>query len=337
MITVCQHIHFRCLLPLFKKIGIKIIFTPHCELDDYLLEKEYDIKIVPFMLYPVKYNNDNMDRKIDFKYKYSFEGAYSKIYMTNIRDKINMLPKTDDVFINLNDEFYYNKIIYKNIKYESEKDDNYVMLLKNSKYTLCPSGTGPGSIRFFEAMSYGSVPILLADTLKLIDYINICWNDYIVIIDENDIYDINNILEREESKYIKRQANCIELFNKYFHPDKMNTLIYKYIENTRPILTLNSINYYNVVKETYNNYIPEFSKNIKININEINIIKNKIYQLTNLNELDNKKSYAFYYEESDIMNQWIYNCWLYLLQKNNFDLKKIYLIDNMNKMIPFLK
>jgi hypothetical protein len=87
------------------------------------------------------------------------------------------------------------------------------MLLQNSKYTLCPSGTGVSSIRIFEALSYGSVPILLTDTIKMIDYIDIVWTDYIVVIDECDIYNIDIILEKEEVYYNKRKSNCIELFN----------------------------------------------------------------------------------------------------------------------------
>ena len=41
------------------------------------------------------------------------------------------------------------------------------MLLLNSKYTLCPSGSGPNSIRLWESLACGSIPIILSDTLDL--------------------------------------------------------------------------------------------------------------------------------------------------------------------------
>lgn len=341
-VTVCQHIYFRSLLPLFVKIGIKYIFTPHCELDDYLLEQEYNIKIIPFMLFPVKWNQHSIIE--NKKYMYSFEGAYNpEIYLTNIREKISLLPKSDNIYINVNNEFYYNKYIYDNTieKHIIDTSDSYIMLLQNSKYTLCPSGTGVNSIRFFEALSYGSVPILLADTIKMIDYIDISWTDYIVVMDENDIYNIDIILEKEEVYYNKRKANCIELFNRWFHPDKMHVLIDKYFKYNMKQLTLNSINYYNIIKKNMKNNMNQYITNTNdINendINEINIINKKIDMIQNLNELDKKKSYAFVYEHSDLKNPWIYNFWLYLLKENNFDLNKIYLIDNNNKMIAFLR
>ena len=84
-------------------------------------------------------------------------------------------------------------------------------------------------------------------------------------------------------------------------------------------------------------YTPNNSGTFLKYANEINIINKKIDMIQNLNELDKKKSYAFVYEHSDLKNPWIYNFWLYLLKENNFDLNKIYLIDNNNKMIAFLR
>jgi hypothetical protein len=239
--------------------------------------------------------------------------------------------------------FYLCQYIYDNTieKHIIDTSDNYIMLLQNSKYTLCPSGTGVNSIRFFEALSYGSVPILLADTIKMIDYIDIIWNDYIVVIDECDIYNINIILEKEEAYYNKRKSNCIELFNRWFHPDKMHLIIDKYFEYNMKQLTLNSINYYNIIKKNMKNNMNQYITNTNAinenNINEINIINKKIDMIQNLNELDKKKSYAFLYEHSELKNPWLYNLWLYLLKENNFNLNKIYLIDNNNKIIAFLR
>ena len=39
--------------------------------------------------------------------------------------------------------------------------------MNDSKYTLCPSGSGPNSIRLWEALAVGSLPIVLSDNLDL--------------------------------------------------------------------------------------------------------------------------------------------------------------------------
>jgi hypothetical protein len=43
----------------------------------------------------------------------------------------------------------------------------YVQALRTSVFALCPSGAGPNSIRLWEALGFGAIPVILADTLHL--------------------------------------------------------------------------------------------------------------------------------------------------------------------------
>ena len=45
--------------------------------------------------------------------------------------------------------------------------DAYAATLQNSCFALCPSGSGPNSIRLWEALGYGSIPVILSDELQL--------------------------------------------------------------------------------------------------------------------------------------------------------------------------
>jgi hypothetical protein len=57
--------------------------------------------------------------------------------------------------------------------YENSKDTqirnsfNYAKVLGNTKYSLCPRGTGPSTIRIWEAMAMKSHPVILSDFLKM--------------------------------------------------------------------------------------------------------------------------------------------------------------------------
>jgi hypothetical protein len=63
---------------------------------------------------------------------------------------------------------------------ETKKRTNiYNDILIKSRYSLCPSGSGPNSIRFWESLAVGSIPVLLADTLDLPEYID--WENSVVI------------------------------------------------------------------------------------------------------------------------------------------------------------
>ena len=81
--------------------------------------------------------------------------------------------------------------------------------MNDSKYTLCPSGSGPNSIRLWEALAVGSIPIVLSDNLDLPNHE--LMYDSILKIRESDLYNIERILrnipkeeeEKEEKELYK--------------------------------------------------------------------------------------------------------------------------------------
>lgn len=238
--TCCQHIFFRKLIPFMKLLGIKYVYSPHKIKGE---DEVNGIYILPCPLYAVNIEDEqrNKDFKnIDFlnkerKYLYSFMGGYEpNIYLTNIRKDIYNLKnnvnynKNNNVIINTND-WHFNKQVYgvneKNQNNQNKNNTiindknlnknciNYNKLLLDSRYSLCPSGSGPNSIRLWESLACGSIPVLLADTLDL-PY-DIKWDDIIIIIKESEINNIDNILSNisiEEEN--KRRKLCIEIYNK---------------------------------------------------------------------------------------------------------------------------
>lgn len=74
---------------------------------------------------------------------------------------------------------YLDKLIYNPkqiVKQELNLNTNHINktkyyneLLIKSRYTLAPSGAVPNSIIFWEALGPGSIPILLDDTLELLN------------------------------------------------------------------------------------------------------------------------------------------------------------------------
>ncbi len=49
----------------------------------------------------------------------------------------------------------------------SAKATAYASNLQRSVFALCPSGSGPNSIRLWEALCFGAIPVILADHLWL--------------------------------------------------------------------------------------------------------------------------------------------------------------------------
>lgn len=177
VITVCQHIRMRQFVELFTRAGVTDVYWTHSELDQAPLPEDPKIALHPFPLYPVQqvpvpYTDIHAPRPV----LYSFVGAKSsKIYMTQSRTMILEALKDDPRGTIIDrDTWHYNKVVYdKQIldtatpEQGSLEDDSaadqFKQIMSDSLFTLCPSGTGPNSIRLWEAALNGSIPVVLSN------------------------------------------------------------------------------------------------------------------------------------------------------------------------------
>jgi len=214
--TVCQHIFFRKILPILKNIGITHIFASHTTHNDYILEDKYNIKIIPFPLYPVNYNKKSEIEKTN-KYLFSFIGSYSTYYITDIRQRLCIFKNFPECYVKIKnkwhfyDEVYSNQIFKKNVFIDNKLEEEiFSELLLNSKFSLCPGGSGPNSIRLWESLSYGCIPVILSNEHKLPNFIN--WNDFCILYNDRDIdhlYEYLNSFSQEKIDLMKKK--CIKI------------------------------------------------------------------------------------------------------------------------------
>jgi hypothetical protein len=179
-ITFCQHIYALDLLPFFKNLGITDIYWSHKIKEQDEIE---GIKLHPYPLYPVMhykrnkpFNNKPLSER---KYLYSFIGAYQPdLYLTPVRKWIFDLPKRNDAIVIERSEWHFEADVYRKqllglndeeakteIRIQHEKE--YISVMEDTVFCLCPSGSGPNSIRLWEAIEFGCVPVLLSSKLEL--------------------------------------------------------------------------------------------------------------------------------------------------------------------------
>ena len=226
--TCCQHIKFKQLLPLFKALNITKVYVSHKEKGIDMIQ---DIRLLPCPIYALNIEDNKFNKEIkeakdvlthDRDILFSFVGGYHPtIYMSDIRKKIYALEKRDGVVIENTGDWHLNKLVYhpsQNNKQTLNLNDqhmsqtcDYNKLLLKSRYTLAPSGSGPNSIRFWEALGAGSIPVLLADTLELPAHE--LWDKTIVRIAEKDVYRVYEILgEISEEEENRRRENCLRVY-----------------------------------------------------------------------------------------------------------------------------
>jgi hypothetical protein len=230
--TVVQHIFFDKYIELFKKFNIKIIFTPHASNKDAEIEKENNIIIVPISLFPVMNNNyKSLIEYYNKKYLISFVGQTKhKMMVSDIRIKIcDIFNEKPNCLVKSNSEWFFQKHVYESKDNLINEDFNYKEILRNSKFSLCPSGTGPNSIRLWESLSFGAIPVLLSDDLKLPILIDVNYDEFIIFWKESNIdmlYDY--LITISDDTINSMSSKCIEIYNKYFSPEKMHNVIINY-------------------------------------------------------------------------------------------------------------
>ena len=231
--TVIQHIHFRKLIGLFKQIGITHIFASHTSKSDTDLSKQYDINIIAFPLYPAQYNNTLINTIENRQYYASFIGQYEDYYISKIRLNIFEIFTSEKYYVKRRDKWHYWDMVYGKNKTTNEAyEKEYKDILANSIFSLCPSGSGPNSIRIWESMSYGTIPIILADTLILPQIKNINYSEFFIIWTEEHINILPNYIEsliKNRPDKIKRMMHKnIEIYNKYFNINSQHEIINDY-------------------------------------------------------------------------------------------------------------
>ena len=227
--TCCQHIYFRRLIGLFKALRIQTVYTPHkCIGEDF-----YEgVKLNPCPLYAVNIEDDH--RNSEFVNKdllskqrdllFSFMGGYQYGYISDVRKRIFNLPKKEKYFIANTGDWHFNETVYSvhqngqgllnESKRRKDNTSTYNKLLLRSRYSLCPSGSGPSSIRFWESLGSGSIPVLLADTLELPSSER--WPKSFLRIKECELEDIEQILDSiSDEEESTRRSSCIEMYNFY--------------------------------------------------------------------------------------------------------------------------
>ena len=179
VITTCQHIHMLRFQSLFEEMGITDIFWSHAVTGQTALPEYPGIALHAFPLYPVQAKDLWKEKPIAKKHLYSFVGAKAnQYYLTESRNIIiEDLSKTHTGHIIGNETWHYNKVVYDHQVRGVEKkadalvdqsaSENFIKKLRQSVFSLCPSGTGPNSIRLWESLGLGSIPVILADTLAL--------------------------------------------------------------------------------------------------------------------------------------------------------------------------
>ena len=187
--TVCQHIHYRQIIPQLVDCGIRTLFTPHADCD------RDDILLAPMPIYPAMQVSPAPVKDLLFSFvgcdhamSLDANGAWKP---NDVRRRIFDLAKRRPLLSSAIIEragWYF----YRPGRHDAAE---YCDVLSRSRFSLCPRGTGSNSIRLWESFIAGAIPVVLSDGLRLPSLPDIIWKDCVLRVPEDEVDDVPDILE----------------------------------------------------------------------------------------------------------------------------------------------
>jgi hypothetical protein len=123
-----------------------------------------------------------------------------------------------------NKDLKINRVAFKQQYYES---------MQKSKFICCPRGGATNSIRFFESLYYGRIPIFVSDIQNLPLQNVISYEDFVIFVPPEEIMNmhlyVKEFLENNDLEEASQKA--MKVYDKYLDIDKMRFFLETQLEN----------------------------------------------------------------------------------------------------------
>jgi hypothetical protein len=180
--TVCQQIYWRRLVGEFQALHVTDLHISHATEDINPQREGWSFRIHSWPLFapnievPERRAGLTIGKPLQEKrFLASFIGAHMPHYRSDVRLRLADAAKVaarDDVLVELGNEWHFNKVVYEEqvqhkLLLESETQaiaaaaKRYNEVLSDSIFSLCPEGAGPNTLRVWESLAVGAIPVVL--------------------------------------------------------------------------------------------------------------------------------------------------------------------------------
>ncbi len=234
--SVCQHYAWHRLKSSIIASGVTDLHLSHCVA---LTETTVDGRKFRIHSWPLFATNiENPLRSIGMQiavpaerkqYIASFIGAYMPHYRSDVRLALQRVVAEDggsDVILEVNDLWHFNNAVYveqvqgTQLAVNTKLDDlaaaaRYNHILSESVFSLCPEGAGPNSLRLWESLAVGSIPVVISDDWvpPILHGTSVDLKDACIFISSRDIETLLPTLRNmDKQEIMDRQRACLDCY-----------------------------------------------------------------------------------------------------------------------------
>ena len=230
--SVCQHIRWKEHPHRFEQAGINQLWIAHKEKG---WDTEGQLRLHSWPLYAVNVLDPERREGLEFvpvekkTIFASFKGAHMKHYPSDIRLRLKELAHLEGYEIEVTDLWHFNKVVYNYQVANKESDKEaierqkivaYNRLISQSLFSLCPGGAGPNTLRLWESLGAGAIPVVLSDRYEFpslncagIDK-NDSWQQAVIYHPERAIEELDQRLHRDTAQQLSNiQEKGLHLFH----------------------------------------------------------------------------------------------------------------------------
>jgi glycosyltransferase involved in cell wall biosynthesis len=232
VVTVCQHIRLLDHMQLLAEAGITDVFWSHAARGQTSVLMHRGISIFPFPLYPAQVPPQESRPLHERSLLFSFVGARSEEgYLRRTREILfDTLGNHPRGVVRPREQWHYLEAVYgkqiaalpipvENTEDHRAKEEEFRAVLARSVFSLCPSGSGPNTIRLWESLGAGAIPVVLSDSWQPPGEMAL-WEEAVVFCGENE-REIARLparleaLHRSPTLLEKKRMACRELWARY--------------------------------------------------------------------------------------------------------------------------
>lgn len=197
--TICQHVNYEKVIPLLKCMGISVLFASHAR-----SAKCYDKIMVLPLPHVAPHGAAPAELKNIF---YSFVGV---AFTHPLRKKLFAIKHAADCIVIERSSWHWRS----SLKQQEWQKNEYKDILSRSRYALCPPGAGPNTLRFWEALQAGAIPVVFGDTSWLPSDFD--WHSCVVFMNEKDISKVDRVLRAIScGQELEMRKNCLHAYKRY--------------------------------------------------------------------------------------------------------------------------